>query len=1026
MKMRLGSLVLALYTLLLVPPAFAQEQTGSIQGVVKDSSGGVLPGVTVQARSPGVVGVSTTVTDSEGNYRFPALPPGTYTVTATLTGFTAAKVENTVVVLGQLLTIPMTLNPAQVTESVNVVADSPIIDVKQNATFATVTQDLIDRIPKGRDFSSVIAMSPGSNLESRAGGVSIGGASGAENRFIIDGIDTTNLQNGSSGKSVVTDFVQEVQVKTSGYNAEFPGATGGVVNAVTKSGSNMFRGDFGTYYTNNDWLKGEVRPTVRAVPTNANLSEVVKFPLDDIPDWQPVLEGSGPVVRNKAWFYVGYAPVRTHTTRTVTFRTPPTNGGPATQSFTQDTPADRVNATGTWQIANSTRAKFTYGPTWNRSRGSLPGIEPDGGSTSNANTNYGLPGNNSWNNTFSGMLDWVLRPNWFVNLSGGYFMTDVETLGNGTEIRHTMNGNISVFPNVPADLIQPSGYTDNPANSRTTRDKLTRAYVNATSTWYVSGMGQHALKAGGRFERIGNDRLAGQVEPTITFFWDQTHASSTGVESRGPYGYYQVSNNVLSTGDIHSDNWGFFLQDAWSPTARLTINAGVRMESERIPFYTPGQESDGIKFGFGDKIAPRIGFAWDIKGDGRWKSYASFGRFFDITKLEMPRGSLGGEQWHQYYWTLDTLDWKSINCQEGTTGCPGRLLEVSTLRFGSNEADNPETVDVMLKYFGEVRNVIQDDIKPTQSQEFTIGLDHELGRSTSVGVRYVHNWITRAIEDFGWNEAGTEFYFIGNPGWGSIGELDFLWGPGKAYQPINGQKFPQQKPVRDYDAVELSFKKRLSNRWSGLATYTWSRLYGNYPGLASSDEAGGGTARLSPNVNRLYDGPWMMYDTHGQPVLGRLNTDRPHYLKLQGTYDLPWGTNVGVNWYARSGALFSKYITYQGYSWVFYDGRGNLGRTPVEQAMDLLVQHDFRLGGRARVNVSLNVANLFDNDVATSIYGREYRSSFTLTPIESFFAGFDPGAVAAARPTILADPLYGQKNLFLGRRDIRLGVRFSF
>ena len=213
-------------------------------------------------------------------------------------------------------------------------------------------------------------------------------------------------------------------------------------------------------------------------------------------------------------------------------------------------------------------------------------------------------------------------------------------------------------------------------------------------------------------------------------------------------------------------------------------------------------------------------------------------------------------------WTLDTLDWKSINCQEGTTGCPGQLLEVSTLRFGSNEADNPETIDVMTKYFGHPRNVIQDDIKPTQSQEFTFGVDHELNSRTSVGVRYVHNWITRAIEDFGWNEGGTEFYFIGNPGWGPIGQLDFLWGPGKLYQPINGQTFAQQKPVRDYDAVELSFKKRLSNRWSGLATYTWSRLYGNYPGLASSDEAGSGTARLSPNVNRLYDGPWMMYDTH--------------------------------------------------------------------------------------------------------------------------------------------------------------------
>ena len=417
----------------------------------------------------------------------------------------------------------------------------------------------------------------------------------------------------------MTDFVQEVQVKTSRYNAEFPGATGGVVNAITKSGSNVFRVDVGTYYTNNEALKGAARPTLRLVPTDTTKSELIKLPLDDIPEWEPVLEGSGPVVRNKAWFYVGYAPVRAHTTRTVTFRTAPTSGS-ATQSFTQDTPSDRVNATGTWQIVNSMRAKFTYGPTWNRSRGSLPGIEPDGTSTSNPNTIYGQPGSNSWNNTFSGMLDWVLRPNWFVNLSGGYFMTDVETIGSGTEIRHQMDGNISVFPNVPADLVQPNGYIDTPANSRTTRDQLTRSYVNATSTWYLSGLGQRSVKAGVRFERIGNDRLAGQVEPTITFFWDQTYAASNGVESRGPYGYYRVTNNVLSTGDIHSDNWGFFVQDAWSPAARLTINAGVRVESEQIPFYTPGQESDGIKFGFGDKIAPRIGFAWDIKGDGNGRA----------------------------------------------------------------------------------------------------------------------------------------------------------------------------------------------------------------------------------------------------------------------------------------------------------------------------------------------------------------------------------------------------------------------
>ena len=213
-----------------------------------------------------------------------------------------------------------------------------------------------------------------------------------------------------------------------------------------------------------------------------------------------------------------------------------------------------------------------------------------------------------------------------------------------------------MFPNVPSNLVQPNGYTDNRANSKTTRDKLSRTYFNAANTWYLNGMGQHALKAGLRFERVANDRLAGQVQPTITFHWDQTFADSNGVESRGPYGWYKVSNNVLSTGDIHSDNWGFFIQDGWSPTSRLTINAGVRTESEKIPFYTPGQEAEGIKFGFGDKIAPRVGFAYDVAGNGRWKAYGSFGRFFDIMKLELPRGSFGGEQWHIYTgrWTRST------------------------------------------------------------------------------------------------------------------------------------------------------------------------------------------------------------------------------------------------------------------------------------------------------------------------------------------------------------------------------------
>jgi hypothetical protein len=916
---RLSVVFLLILGLISALPAAAQEQTGALQGVVKDTSGAVLPGATVEVRNLSTGALSSAVTGANGVYRFPALPPGRYDVSATLSGFATAKTPNVVLTLGQILAVDLSLGLASVTETVQVTGESPLIDVKQNATASVIQSETIDRIPKGRDFTGVLAAAPGANAENRAGGISVDGASGAENRFVVDGMDTTNLQNGSSGKTFVTDFIAEVQVKAAGYNAEYPGATGGVVNAITKSGTNQIRGSGGFYYTNNgptgvgnkdssSFWKGKQRQTLRLNPTNTTVAEYITTPLDEVPTWEPVIEIGGPIMKDRLWFWGGWAPVREHQTRSVVFTTPAPGASP-NQTFTQDRPTDRVTASGTWQISSALRAKVSYAPTWARSRGSVPTIEPNGTSTGSATTDYASTGRNDWNNVYSGLIDWVVSPTFFVNLSGGYFMYDFETLGSGTEIRHVMSGNISTFPEVPASLIQPDGYADNKSSSKTVTDKQSRLYMNASGTWFKNWGGQHAIKGGVRFERIGNDRNVGQTQPNITFRWDQSYPTSTGQELRGKYGYYDVTRNVLGVGDIHSDNWGMFLQDSWSPIGRLTINGGVRIESERIPFYAPGQESDGITFGFGDKLAPRVGFAYDLKGDGKWKAYGSFGRYFDITKLEMPRGSLGGEQWHIYYYSLDTYNWQGVNCQEADPSCPGTLYETSTLRFGSNDPNNPETVGVMNKYFGKTRNMIQDDIKPVQAQEFSIGLDHELNAVTSVGARYVHKWVTRTIEDFGWNEGGTEFYFIGNPGVGYIGGLGFLWGesdpaytapgykPVALYNPANagGKAYHQVAPKRDYDALELTFKKRLANRWSATAVYTYSRLYGNFPGLASSDEAGSGGARLSPNVNRMYDGLWMMYDTNGKEVYGRLNTDRPHYLKLQGTYDMPWGTTVGLN-----------------------------------------------------------------------------------------------------------------------------------
>ena len=182
--MRLHTLAALLAVSLFALPAAAQEQRGSIVGVVTDASGAVLPGVAVEVRSPSVVGVNHAVTDAQGSYRFPALPVGTYQVTANLQGFVAATGE-AVVTLGKQLTIDLTMKLSGLSESVTVTAVSPTIDVKANAVTATVDASMIALIPKGRGLLSVLTQIPGTNNETRGGGLMIDGASGSENRFAL-------------------------------------------------------------------------------------------------------------------------------------------------------------------------------------------------------------------------------------------------------------------------------------------------------------------------------------------------------------------------------------------------------------------------------------------------------------------------------------------------------------------------------------------------------------------------------------------------------------------------------------------------------------------------------------------------------------------------------------------------------------------------------------------------------------------------------------------------------------------------
>ena len=560
------------------------------------------------------------MTDANGTYRFPALAPGSYTVTAALTGFAPVTLSNVALELGKVLKVDLTLSPAGVAETVQVAGESPLIDVKQNAAGANLQAELIEQIPRARNFTTLVTVAPGVTEEARGRGIQIDGSSGADNRFMIDGVDTTDLRFGTSGKTLANDFVQEVQVKSSGYNAEYRAAIGGVISAITKSGSNQFHGGGGVYFRNQDLL-GDVRPSLRLVPSNTTLSEYFTAPVDDFRDTEPLFDLGGPVVRERVWFYAGYSPTATETRRTVRFTANQQVGTfearQADQNFTG-------NVTG--QLRPNLRGRFATTVFRREGPVGLPAINADGTSNSTPSQFPMTNRTDSFNDSYSGTLDWVVNNRTYVNLTTTYLTYGGKGVGTFSDAqRRVFNASTNVcnpsavpgssgcpFPEIPSTLQQLSGYSDFPTSNRQVRDDLSRLNVNSDITRYLNWRGQHTIKAGIQLEHIENSVLSGAQAETIDLFWNSSYVANNGQSYRGKYGHYNVTR-LFTQGDISADSLGFFVQDSWTVHNRLTLNLGLRSEREDIPSYR--EDNPGIDFGFGDKIAPRIGFAWDVTGD---------------------------------------------------------------------------------------------------------------------------------------------------------------------------------------------------------------------------------------------------------------------------------------------------------------------------------------------------------------------------------------------------------------------------
>ncbi|MBA2604376.1 MAG: TonB-dependent receptor [Acidobacteria bacterium] len=990
---------LALTLALLVPgPLMAQETTGAIEGVVRDTSGAVLPGATVNTVGP--PGTISTVADARGEFRFPRLPSGRYKITAVLAGFNAGE-GNVDLTVGSTSRVDFALALGGLAETIEVTSSTPAIDLTTAMTATNISRERISLVPRGRNFTDVVGQAAGAADESQAGGISIDGSSGSENRFVIDGIDTTSPQVGTNAMPLRAELVEEVQVKSAGYSAEFGGSTGGVINVITRSGTNAWRGGLMADFEQRSW-GGSERRLLRESLTGNDFT-YINPPKDDESRIDPGFFLGGPVLRDHVWFFGSYVPGIRDTKRTVTF----TNG--TTDTFPQDF---RVHY-GTFNVTGNAGSKLLYRAGANFSpyetTGTLP---PQDGRTSLSSPGDYQRGSKGDRSTYSGSVDYLPLSNLVISGRVGRFRTDVESTGvqfPGLIHNFSTASTPAGIAALPDQFRRSVGFlSDILVTDATATDEYRRNYVGVDATWYLSAFGEHQIKGGFQTERIFNNVQRGYNADRILYYAGRPYAiAATGQQVQGTFGYFRLLN-ISTLGKVSSPNDALFVQDTWRATSRLTLNLGLRAEHERVPNFGERGVKNPIEFGYGEKLAPRLGFAYDPLGNQQWKLYGSFGKYYDVMKYELPRGSFGGDKWVDYFYTWDSPNWQANStsgCATGTNTasvrptCPaGTFIEALDRRH--NSAEDPD-------------EGIDPNLKPMEENEFQLGLNRELRPGIVVGARYVFKDLVRTIEDVG-------ILVCDAPG--SCGEVFYIANPGEGISlTLNDPGVPAfPKATREYQGLELTFERRYAQNWALFGSYTFSRLYGNYSGLASSDENG----RTSPNVNRFFDHLENSFDRNGQPVLGRLGTDRPHQFKAQFIYGFNWNMTMGLNQYVASGIPVSEEANVGANVPFFPYGRGNLGRTDVLSRTDLSLYQSVRFAN-LDLRLGMTVLNLFDQDAVTRRFRNRMVGSLPLNTDRFFQGGWDYEALLAANPR-LTEVRFNQPDEFQEPRQVRFNLTLQF
>ncbi|WP_206483201.1 TonB-dependent receptor [Thalassotalea sp. G2M2-11] len=921
--------------------AFAGNNDGGLSGKVLDAvTSNVISGATVTIRNTKTGFTKTLTSDADGSFRLSGLPVGVYSVTSNYNGYGEVSLGTVNVGIGGDTNVNITMVSSDNTEVIEVRGSAiATIDVTSSESALNISSVELERIPVPRDVTSVALLAPGTTRgDSRFGSsASFGGASVAENQMYINGLNVTNFRNGLGFSNVPYEFYDQFQVKTGGYSAEFGRSTGGVINAVTKSGSNDF--EFGaSIFVQPEGLR-ETSPSVRA-----NDGTWLSYRDNDTrSSTQANIWASGAIIEDTLFYYVIYNPKNIDSE----FDRFESNGD--LSKYEQD---DAFwGAKIDWNITEDHRLEFLAFSDDNTQ--AINTYRNNNGNAEYASTTNDLSGGDNWSIKYTGYLTEDLS---MTVLYG-------ENEYNRTSLSNTADS---------CELVMDRRFYFGADGDQPVPDR----YLTGCSTFddYFVEVGDDTREAFRvDFEWVLDDHIIrfGMDNETNTSFSEQRYSGPNGaywfIYPGSDFGYDDrdvVRDRVRTVGgSFETEAGAFYIEDTWTISETLTANIGLRRE------MFDNKNGEGETFAkMDDMIAPRLGLTWDVNGDGESKAFFNVGRYFLPVASNTNVRLAGNEADSRRYYFLEGYT-EVDGIYQMTLSEPWRTDVIS-------DGSVPDT-----------RSIVSKNLDAMYQDEIIIGYEAMLNDDWSYGVKYTNREMNGAIDDMIIDHAydcGADYhphqYVLGNPGkdmevYGDTncdGEAD-------GWMTFSAEDLVYAEAIRKYHAVDLNVKKQWDGVWSLSATYTWSHSYGNAEGMVKSDN-GQDDAGLTTD----WDFPELMDGAYGN-----LPNDRRHMFKVYGTYAITEDLTAGFNFNLESGRPLNAFglghpnvgeLDYgEGYYLTTCDdpsdtstceytktNRGSMGRLPWQARLDLNMMYNTEIMG-ADAMFKIDVFNVLNADTYTRV-----------------------------------------------------------